>query len=464
MFIKKSTFFISLLFLFQTVLAQDYDYQVDKTLVGHTSSVHNLRFSPDGKLLATCGFDSLVILWDVQTGEMLRKWKGHSDWITEVTFSQDGSLIASAGQDGYCKVWDTESGELLGTYANQFGTFNGKSMKAVSFVDFSPDNKYIYYGGASAFLVKARIDIPNQTPKKITFLGNNGKYYSNITGGQLMSDGTTVIASIGYFVISVDVNTGILYKKFNYPNQGINDVIIAPQDDMITVWCFDGNVLTWNYTSGEVVQKIKATEPQNYSAASFSQDGKLLVTGASGNIAKVWDWKEAKQIATLTGHQSTVRTCRFSPIQNLIATASYDKTIKIWRPKSEIEENQVSIHEEDLKVGNTINLEHIRFQRGKAVFLNQADKELEKLFQLMTLHEKMKIRLEGHTDNVGKSHLNLRLSGERVGAVKNYLAAKGIAISRILVRAYGDKYPIADNKKELTRRLNRRVEVTILEM
>jgi WD40 repeat protein len=462
--IKEYFFVIFLLFLSETTLAQDYDYQVDKTLVGHTSSVHNLRFSPDGKLLATCGFDSLVILWDVQTGEMLRKWKGHTDWITEVTFSHDGSLIASAGQDGYCKVWNTESGELLGTYSNQFGTFNGKSMKAVSFVDFSPDNKYIYYGGASAFLIKARIDIPNQIPQKITFLGNNGKYYSNISGGQLMTDAKTIITSIGYFAIAVDANTGMLYKKFHYPNQGINDVIVAPQDDMITVWCYDGHVLTWDYNSGEVVKKIQVTTPQNYSAASFNQSGDLLVTGASDNIAKVWDWKASKQVATLTGHENIIRTCRFSPKQNLIATASYDKTIKIWRPKSDIEKNQVSIHEEDLKVGNTINLEHIRFERGKAIFLSQADKELEKLFQLMTLHEKMKIRLEGHTDNVGKSHLNLRLSGERVGAVKNYLVGRGVALERILVRAHGDKYPIADNTKELTRRLNRRVEVTILEM
>lgn len=279
-----------------------------------------------------------------------------------------------------------------------------------------------------------------------------------------MADGKMVVISIGYFAIAVDVNTGMLHKKFHYPTQGINDVIVAPQDDMITVWCYDGNVLTWDYNSGEVVQKIQVTAPKNYSAASFNQAGNLLVTGASGNIAKVWDWKEAKQVATLSGHEGVVRTCRFSPNQNLIATASYDNTIKIWRPKSEIEENQVSIHEEDLTIGNTINLEHIRFKRGEAIFLNEATKELETLFDLMTLHTKMKIRLEGHTDNVGKSHLNLRLSGDRVGAVKNYLVGRGIAITRIMVRANGDKYPIADNSKELTRRLNRRVEVTILEM
>ena len=74
----------------------------------------------------------------------------------------------------------------------------------------------------------------------------------------------------------------------------------------------------------------------------------------------------------------------------------------------------------------------------------------------------MKISLGGHTDNVGLHTVNLRLSGERVRTVQNYLVANGISRTRIQTRAYGGKYPIASNAEEETRKLNRRVEVTIL--
>ena len=63
-----------------------------------------------------------------------------------------------------------------------------------------------------------------------------------------------------------------------------------------------------------------------------------------------------------------------------------------------------------------------------------------------------------------QSHLNLRLSGERIRIVKEYLINKGVKSYRIRTRAFGDSKPIASNKKEKTRKLNRRVEVTILEL
>ena len=69
--------------------------------------------------------------------------------------------------------------------------------------------------------------------------------------------------------------------------------------------------------------------------------------------------------------------------------------------------------------------------------------------------------LAGHTDNQGDQKLNLNLSEQRVMSVKQYLVTKGISEKRISGKGYGSSKPIADNSKEETRRLNRRVEFTI---
>ena len=76
----------------------------------------------------------------------------------------------------------------------------------------------------------------------------------------------------------------------------------------------------------------------------------------------------------------------------------------------------------------------------------------------------MEILVEGHTDNQGEWDLNMKLSADRVQVVKEYLTGKGIAAGRIQTKAWGPSKPIASNANEEKRKLNRRVEFTILKM
>ena len=71
-------------------------------------------------------------------------------------------------------------------------------------------------------------------------------------------------------------------------------------------------------------------------------------------------------------------------------------------------------------------------------------------------------KLGGHTDNMGRADLNLELSKNRVESVKNYLISKGIDQNRLVTKGHGGTKPIASNGTERTRKLNRRVNFTIL--
>lgn len=87
--------------------------------------------------------------------------------------------------------------------------------------------------------------------------------------------------------------------------------------------------------------------------------------------------------------------------------------------------------------------------------------ELDKLVQVLQENPSLQIEIGGHTDNIGKAEDNNKLSTERAKSIANYIIGKGIAGERISFKGYGSTKPIADNKTESGRAINRRTTVTI---
>ncbi|WP_266366264.1 OmpA family protein [Tellurirhabdus rosea] len=117
-----------------------------------------------------------------------------------------------------------------------------------------------------------------------------------------------------------------------------------------------------------------------------------------------------------------------------------------------------------IKAGQKVILREVLFEQSKPVLLPGSEEELNRLVDILKQYPQMEILVEGHTDNQGDWNLNMKLSEDRVRTVKSYLADKGVADSRVQTKAWGPSKPIASNETEEKRRLNRRVEFTILKL
>ncbi len=102
---------------------------------------------------------------------------------------------------------------------------------------------------------------------------------------------------------------------------------------------------------------------------------------------------------------------------------------------------------------------HINFDTGKATIKPDSEGSVNQIAALLKGVPALKVSIEGHTDNVGTPESNMKLSGDRAKAVMDAVVAKGIAADRMSAVGRGQDAPVADNRKEEGRALNRRVEV-----
>ena len=114
-------------------------------------------------------------------------------------------------------------------------------------------------------------------------------------------------------------------------------------------------------------------------------------------------------------------------------------------------------------VGKVMRLEALIFQQRSSIISPESYPELNSVGDMLHANPNMVIQLEGHTDTRGDAKLNLKLSEQRVDAVRDYLIRRGVDKSRVKLKAFGGSQPLSKENTEDAHKLNRRVEVRIIE-
>jgi WD40 repeat protein len=92
------------------------DGKVGGTLQGHTQTVVNAVFSPDGRHVLSGSDDRSMRLWETSSGQLRRSFQGHESGVKSVAFSPDGRFALSGGSDASLRLWDVESGKEIKTF------------------------------------------------------------------------------------------------------------------------------------------------------------------------------------------------------------------------------------------------------------------------------------------------------------------------------------------------------------
>ena len=285
------------------------------SLPGHTAPILTLTFSPSSAYFITGAGDSTLRLWDASTSTPLHTLKGHTNWVLAAAFAPNERLIASASMDCTVRLWSRATGQPIAQPLRG----HAKYVTCLAFepLHLSPDCTRLASGGKDG-AVKVW-DLKTRTCA-LTLSGHTGGVTCIRWGG----GGRVYSGSQDRTVKVWDPTTGQLLHTLTGHAHWVNCLSLSTDYALR----LSGHDEKGKRPEGEA--EFAAAAKARYDKALQATGGRELAVSGSEDFTCIL-WADGAAVVRMTGHQQPVNWVTFSPDSRLIASASFDKSVRVWR-------------------------------------------------------------------------------------------------------------------------------------
>lgn len=311
------------------------------TCKGHTNWVLCVEWSPDGFKVASACKNSLILIWDVLSGKQIGKpLRGHTQWINSLCWqplhlNEECRLLASCSKDKTIKIWDTIMSTCLRSLSSH--------TQSVTCIKWSGNN-LIYSCSQDRTIKVWRSDdgVLCRTLEGhahwINTLALNSDYI--LRTGAFDPKDATLNDNYNQFKLNRKELKEKALKRYNKYFDNEHEKLVSGSDDF--------TMFLWQPEIDKKSQCRMHGHQQLINDVKFSPDTRLIASASFDKSIKLWNGKNGTFICTLRGHVQSVYQLSFSSDSRLLVSASADSTLKVWNLQTKKILNDLPGHSDEV--------------------------------------------------------------------------------------------------------------------
>jgi Tol biopolymer transport system component len=304
-----------------------------RQFLGHHKAVLCVAFSPDGKQILSGSEDRTVRLWDMTTGEEIRRFEGHDDAVHAVAFSPNGEQLASADM-GSVRLWERATGKQL----RRLEMLPNITLA----IAYSPDGKQLLATS------KAHHQVQIWDAATGKHAGKLAGHKAEVQSVAYSADGKHIVSGGDNTVRVWDAATSKQLHRFEGHKRPVTSVAFSPDGKFVLSGSLDGSARIWSLETGKEVRLLEGHGTPVQTVA-FSPDGRTVLTGSvelqpisSDKATPVSDRRPLRLWSAATGREMAffesaakgppaVWSATFSPDGRYILTGGGDNVVRLWQ-------------------------------------------------------------------------------------------------------------------------------------